>query len=528
MEIFLNPYIALFVIIAVGIAVGKISIMGISLDTSAVIFIAFIFGHFGVIMPSIIQKIGLIFFIYSVGIQAGPGFFESFKKHGLKLIVLSAIVVGSGAILTLLSSYAFNIKKELVVGIFTGALTSTPGLAAAIESTKSPLASIGYGIAYPFGVLGVILFVKFVNKFLRVDVQKEEAKYQQEIISDHPMLINKNYVVENPNVFGKSIDEIKIRSMTSTNVSRVLHGEQAFTPTLDTILTEGDIIKVVGTESDLKNIEILIGKETDRQISLGKKFVVKPFLVSNKEVVNKSFVQLALFTKYNATATSIRRSGINIAPNAHTKIRFGDKIMIACSEDDLKAVSNLFGDDRKVLVELDFLPVSIGIIIGILVGMISIPLGDGAFKLGLTGGVLLSSLILSKIGKTGNLIWNIAGESNQMLRKLGLLLFLTSVGTNAGEHIVETILNNGYELLIVGAIITFFPMFIATIIGHYFYKLNFLTLIGALTGSMTSTPALSSIDSLIESNAPKIAYANVYPFALVLIIVFSQVLAKIL
>ena len=177
MEIFLNPYVALFVIIAVGIAVGKISIQGISLDTSAVIFIAFIFGHFGVIMPSIIQKIGLIFFIYSVGIQAGPGFFESFKKHGLKLIVLSAIVVGSGAILTLLSSYAFNIEKELVVGIFTGALTSTPGLAAAIESTKSPLASIGYGIAYPFGVLGVILFVKFVNKFLRVDVQKEEAKY---------------------------------------------------------------------------------------------------------------------------------------------------------------------------------------------------------------------------------------------------------------------------------------------------------------------------------------------------------------
>jgi putative transport protein len=201
--------------------------------------------------------------------------------------------------------------------------------------------------------------------------------------------------------------------------------------------------------------------------------------------------------------------------------------MIACAEDDMKGVSELFGDNRKRFIELDFLPISVGIIIGVLIGMIAIPFGDYEFKLGLTGGVLISSIILSKIGKTGNILWNVSGESNQLLRKLGLIFFLAAVGTNAGGNIVETIRSNGYELFLVGVIITILPMIIATLVGHYIYKVNFLTLIGALTGSMTSTPALSSVDSLTDSNAPKVAYATVYPFALVILIVFTQLLVKL-
>ncbi len=527
MEIFLTPFVAFFVIVAFGIAIGNINVKGISLDTSAVIFVAFIFGYFGVEMPSIIQKLGLIFFIYSVGIQAGPGFFDSFKKQGLKLIVLTSIVIGSAALLTVGAVVVLDIPIDLAVGIFTGALTSTPGLAAAIDSTKSTVTSIGYGISYPFGVLGVILFVKVIDKFLKVDISKEEAKYTEEITSDFPKLMNKNYVVENPNVFGKTIGELNIRSMTGTNVSRVFQNDATFTPTASTILNQGDIIKAVGTEKDLEKIEILIGDKTDKQISLGKTFVVKSILVTKKNVVNQSFAELSLFTKFNATATSIRRSGIDIVPTAFTKVKYGDKIMIACSEDDIKQVSDLFGDNKKHLVELDFFPISVGIIIGVLIGMITIPIGTYNFKLGLTGGVLISSLILSKIGRTGNILWNVAGESNQLLRKLGLIFFLTSVGTNAGQNIIATLQDNGYQLFIVGICITLIPMIIATLVGYYLYKINFLTLIGALTGSMTSTPALSSVDSITDSNAPKIAYATVYPFALVLLIVFTQIMVKL-
>lgn len=527
MDIFLTPYVAFFVIVACGMLVGKVSIKGISLESSAVIFVAFVFGYFGVEIPEIIQKIGLIFFIYSVGIQAGPGFFESFQQQGIKLIILAGIVITSAAVLTTGSVYLFEIPIDLAVGIFTGALTSTPGLAAAIDSTKSTMASIGYGVAYPFGVLGVIIFVKVINRFFRIDIKREEERYMDEIASDHPELTNRNYIVENPNIFGKTIGQLKIRSMTNTNISRVFEHGTTHTPTADTILNKGDIVKAVGTEADLKKIELLIGSETDQKIPLGKKFIVKPFLVTNKDVVNKSFSELALFTNFNATATSIRRSGIDITPTAHTKVRFGDKIMIACAEDDMKGVSELFGDNRKRFIELDFLPISVGIIIGVLIGMIAIPFGDYEFKLGLTGGVLISSIILSKIGKTGNILWNVSGESNQLLRKLGLIFFLAAVGTNAGGNIVETIRSNGYELFLVGVIITILPMIIATLVGHYIYKVNFLTLIGALTGSMTSTPALSSVDSLTDSNAPKVAYATVYPFALVILIVFTQLLVKL-
>ncbi|MGD8780688.1 MAG: TrkA C-terminal domain-containing protein [Ignavibacteria bacterium] len=527
METFLNPYIAFFIIVGLGIALGNISIKGISFDSSAVIFVAFLFGYLGVEMPEIIQKLGLIFFIYSVGIQAGPGFFESFKKQGLKLIILSATVVGSAALLAIGFSLGLDIPIDLAVGIFTGALTSTPGLAAAIDSTKSTVSSIGYGIAYPFGVLGVILFVKVIGNFFKVDYKKEENKYTEEIKSDFPQLVNKNYVVENPNIFGKTVGELKIRSMTNTNISRVFQYGNTFTPTASTVLNQGDIIKAVGTENDLKKIELLIGKGTDQKISLGKKFIVKSVLVTKKDVVNKSFAELSLFTKYNATATSIRRSGIDIAPTAHTKVKYGDKIMIACAEEDMKHVADLFGDNKKHLVELDFFPISVGIILGVLIGMISIPLGSYSFKLGLTGGILISSLILSKIGKTGRILWNVAGESNQLLRKLGLIFFLTAVGTNAGQHIETTLNDNGYILFIVGIVITIIPMIIAVLLGHYVYKINFLTLIGALTGSMTSTPALSSVDSLTDSNAPKVAYATVYPFALVLLIIFTQIMVKL-
>lgn len=526
MEIITVSYIAFFVILAIGIALGNISYKGISLDTSAIIFVALIFGHLGVKLPPLIQQIGLIFFIYSVGIQAGPGFFDSFKKQGLNQIFLTVVVMVSAGALTVVFALMLELPLDLMTGIFTGALTSTPGLAAAIESTGSHAASIGYGIAYPFGVLGVILFVKLIGKFFGVDFRNEEKKYNEAITADYPKPMNKNFIVENPKVFGKTVGELNIRSMTGTNISRVFHEGVTTTPRFDTVLHKGDVIKAVGSEEDLEKIKILIGSETDKQIPLGKRFIVKSLLVSNKEVVNKSFAELGLFSKYNVTATSIRRAGIDITPTANTKIRFGDKIMVACAENALEAVSALFGDNQKKLSELDLLPISLGILIGVLLGHITIPVAGFEFSLGLTGGVLIASIILSKIGKTGPLLWNVSGTTNQLLRKLGLVFFLAAVGTSAGENLVATVNENGFQLLLVGAVITMVPMILVIIIGHFFFKINFLTLLGTLTGSMTSTPALSAIDDMSDSDAPRVAYATVYPFALVLIVVLSQLIAK--
>ncbi len=525
MEILQNEYVAFFAIVALGILLGKISIGGISLDISAIIFVALLFGHYGVEMPDILQKIGLIFFIYSVGIQAGPVFFESFKKDGLRLILVAALAVISGAVTASLLAYFMNIDFKLAVGLFAGAMTSTPGLAAAIESTNSTLASIGYGIAYPFGVLAVILFVKISPKLFGVSVKEEEINYEEEAKAEFPQLINKNFEVENKNIFGKTLGELKLRTMTHTNISRLLHNGNAFTPSASSVLNEGDILKAVGTENDLKKVSMLIGKETQELIPLSKSYVIQPILVTNDNVVNKSLLELGLFEQYEATATSIRRSGIDISPSANTKLMFGDKVKIACNEQNLLNVKKLFGDNTKRLRDLDFLPVSLGILIGVLIGKLEIPLFGIDFSLGLTGGVLMAAIILSRIGKTGHILWNVSGSSNQLLRKLGLIFFLVSVGTDAGGNLVDTIQNGGLTFFAAGAVITILPMLITMIVGRYFLKINFLTLIGALTGSMTSTPALSAVDPLTDSNGPKIAYATVYPFALVLIIICTQIMS---
>ncbi len=525
MELLTQTHVAFFVIVAAGIALGRLKIKGISLDLSAVIFVALFFGHLGVRMPEILQKVGLILFMFSVGIQAGPGFFESFRKSGKILIALAFVVIASGALMTLLMAWIYDIDYKMAVGLFTGALTSTSGLAAAVESTHSPATSIGFGIAYPFGIIGVILFARLSPKIFKIDVPAEERRFEAEIQSDNPPLVSRNFVVENPNIFGKTLQEIDLRGLTRTTISRIVKQGEIVRAEATTRLEQGDRVRAVGTQDNLKRLTYLIGRETSEEIPLRGKNTVRRFLVTNKEVINKSLRTLALLQNYNATVTTIRRSGIDISPRATSKLRFGDKLIVTLPEENAGRIGELLGDSRKKMNELDFLPIALGILLGILLGEISIPLFSGIdLKLGLTGGVLISALVLSKIGKTGSIVWNVSGSANMFLRKLGLIMFLAVIGTHAGEHLAETIQTSGLKYFISGVAITLVPMILSVVLGYYILKMNFLSLIGSLTGSMTSTPALSAVEPITDTNAPQIAYATVYPFALVLLIIVSQLL----
>ncbi len=523
-------YFALFLIICLGILAGRIKIKGISLDVSAVIFIALIFGHLGITLPDAFQKIGLLLFIYSVGIQAGPGFFSSFQKSGRKLIIIAVILVVAGAITTIAITSLFGIDTKLAVGLFAGALTSTPGLAAAIESIGNEyahLASIGYGIAYPFGVIGVILYMNFIPYLFKINIKKQEENYKNELKEEYPEIIYNHFVVENPNVDGKTIAELKIRSMTEATVSRILHQGETILPKASTILHKGDLIRAVGTKKALQKIHYLIGPESDKVIKLQNRSEIQWIIATNKKIINKTLGELRLFENYGATITRIRRSGIDIQPNPSSHIRFGDKLLVAC-QGNIEEVSELLGNEIKKLHETDILPIALGIVLGILAGMIEIPLPGGInFKLGLTGGVLTSALLVSRLGKTGPVLWNISGPANQLIRQFGLLFFLAAVGTDAGANLVETISNYGAKPFVAGAIITILPLLIATFAGKLFFKMNFLRLLGALTGGMTSTPGLTAIDSVTESDAPSIAYATVYPIAMVVLIICIQILGRI-
>lgn len=533
----LKDYLVLFLIIALGMAAGNITIKGFNFDVSAVIFVAILvgwaFNAAGVpfSMPKIVENIGLILFIYTIGIQAGPSFFDAFRSQGKKLVGLTLLIITVGGIVTMTCEYFSGVDMVMGVGLFNGAMTSTPGLAAAIESASGvggvdPAdASIGYGIAYPFGVIGVVLFVKLSYKLFRIDIKKEEEKYRNEITANAPQLIGRNFIVTNENVDGKNLKQLKLRFMTKANVSRIVRKDgQMIAPESDEKLYMGDMIRAVGTEDALERMEVLVGKRTDAEIPSSGMVEVRWYLVTNKPIVGKAIVELNLMENFKATAVRIRRSGIEIAPHPSTQLRYGDKILVSSSKGNVKGLSDLFGDSMKQLSSTSFMPIALGIILGVLVGSISLPLFGMDFSLGLTGGTLLTALFLSYKGKTGPVIWAINGHSNALLRQLGLLMFLTPVGIKAGENIVETLEGYGLGLFGIGMLITMIPMIIATLIGYFMMKINFLTLMGTLTGGMTSTPGLSSVDSLTETDAPQVAYAAVYPFALVAIIIMSQIL----
>ncbi|BDD04609.1 aspartate:alanine exchanger family transporter [Aureibacter tunicatorum] len=523
-SLFHTEYFALFMIISIGILIGRIEVKGISLDVSAVIFVALLFGHFGITISPIFKTIGLLLFILTIGIQAGPGFFDSFKSNGLKLVMIAGLIVISGATTATLLALLMDVDLKYAVGIFSGALTSTPGLAAAIEATKgSSEASIGYGIAYPFGVIGVILFVRLSPKIFKIDLKKEAEKFRNESSSNFPKLFKVNFIVENERIFGKTLKDLDLRRMTGANVSRVKHGEEIFVPMPDTVLHEGDRLRLVGSKDAIQRSEHLIGRVIEEEIPKSDSFDVDWVLVTNKAVVNKTLAQLALLENYNATITRIRRAGIDITATPNSQIKFGDKLMVVSNRTNTASVRKFLGDEPKKLNGVDFLPIAASLVLGIILGKVDIPLFGSSFKLGLTGGVLIVSLLLSRLGKTGPIIWNVSGPVNATLRQFGLLLFLAAVGTSAGTSLMETIASQGPKLFLIGFAATMVPMVLSIMLGYYVFKVNFLSLLGALTGGMTSTPGLSALDPMTDSNAPSIAYATVYPFAMVILIICAQI-----
>ncbi len=523
-----EEYVVLFLIISLGLILGNIKLKNFSLDVSGVILVALLLGHFGFHVPPAFQTVGLLFFIYTIGMQAGPGFFDGFRRHGRQLVGVCLLLIVAAVGVTTACSLWLGINPKLGVGIFNGALTSTPGLAAAIDITGSPLTSIGYGLAYPVGAILAILTIHLLPQLFRTDMKHHDKTYLDGLAEEYPVVSNRNLRVENNNIDGKTIKELRVRNMTGAVISRVRHEGNVFTPDADTRLHVGDVVKVVGTSEAIDRACLMIGPLADDELPLADPYDVNWVLVTNKKVIGRTLQSLNLTAWYGAVITRIRRSGIVLSPGPGTTLRFGDKVLLACSREQMPTVMKRLGNDEKKLSETDFLPISLGILIGILLGQVAIPVfGLFEFSLGLTGGVLVTALLLSRIGKTGPFIWSISGPGNQLLRKLGLLMFLAAVGTNAGAQLVETLGAHGWKLLVVAVLVACLPMLVAALIGHKVLRMNFATLLGVIAGSMTSTPGLAAADARTSTDAAAVAYATVYPMALVLMIVGSQVLAAL-
>lgn len=527
-ELLKSSYFALFLIVALGFMLGRIKVKGVSLDVSAVIFIALLFGHYGVFIPKELGNFGLVLFIFTIGIQAGPGFFDSFRSKGKTLIIITMLLIGSASLTAVALKYLCGIDTASVVGLMAGALTSTPGLAVAIDSTASPLASIAYGIAYPFGVIGVILFVKLLPKIMRVDLEKEARTLDAERKSKFPEMETCLFKVTNDAVFGKTLAELRFSNMTGAIISRMKSNGHILIPMGITQLSQNDCVQCVGTKEALSQAELLLGEREEGELPLADTQDIQSLLLTNKKVVGKQLRELRLHQNFGCTVTRVRRSGIDLTPSENLELKFGDKLMVVGEKEGLNGFACMIGNNAKLLSDTDFFPIAMGIVLGVIFGKLNISLGENiSFSPGLTGGVLIVALILSAVGKTGPIIWSMSGPSNQLLRQLGLLLFLAEVGTSAGKTLVATFQTSGLLLFGVGAAITVIPMLVAVIVGKLIFKISMLDLLGTITGGMTSTPGLAAADSMVDSNIPSVAYATVYPIAMVFLIMFIQVIAAV-
>ncbi|MFA9557799.1 aspartate:alanine exchanger family transporter [Evansella sp. AB-rgal1] len=523
-----EPLILIFVILLLGSIVGQIKVKGLNLGASGVLLVAMVFGHYGYNIPPIVQNLGLGLFIVAVGLQAGPRFFRMMKSSGIVFGIIGLIIVGIAVVTTIIVSKIFNLSAPLSIGLMTGALTSTPGLAAALQATNDPIASVGYGIAYPFGVLAVVLFVQLLPKLLKVDIEKDLKRTVGPVrhkSSPSSMMIK----VENKDMHKRTLKELKLNRNSSVVISKVVRGDRSFLGRNDTVLLLGDEIIVVGFKDDLQKLKEFVGSEVSAKIEYKDNLTIKRITVEADELIGKNLREIKLRATHGVNVTRVERGGFEFNQNPSWRFERGDIITVVGSERRLKEVEKLFGTRYHTETHVHLLSLSLILLIGILVGMIPIHIpGLGSMTLGVAGGPLFVAIIVSHFGKLGPIHARFYQPANRVIGDIGLVLFLAGAGTTAGNGIVEVVVNEGFGLVIGGSLITLTPIIGGFLIAKKMFRLSIIHSLGALCGGMTSTPGLGACNNLIDSDDAAIAYAAAYPFALIFVALSAQLLALVL
>lgn len=521
-----HQIVLLLLIISLGFLFGRIRLFGFSLEASGILFIAMLFGHFGFTLNSDFQMLGLLLFIYAIGLQAGPSFLNMTKKHGKQLYFLVFLLISISALLTLGLAWFWQIDNSLAIGLFAGAMTSTPGLAAAQEATHSALTSTGYGVAYPFGVIGVILFVKLLPYMFRVNIAQEEQAFRESQQQGDTKVVSKFILITNKELDGKTLHELNFSDSIGAVVSRIMCEGKVIVPGGETVLHVGDIVRLIGSAAKLQSAIPYLGKITDEQNFETSHFESRRFVVTNKNIIDKTVAELNLSAVYQANITRIRRGGMEFIGEAHHRLQWGDRVRVAGEAAHMEELKQLFGDEMKKLETGDIFSILTGILLGIVFGLIPFSIGKIiSFNFGLTGGVLLAGLVLSNRGKIGPVIWQVPVPIINFMRDFGLTLFLAVVGVKSGAHVLEIIQIQGLKLLFAGALLTLLPMAIVALIARMKYKMLLIELFGLLSGGMTSTPGLAVSTGMTTVQRPLVIYATVYPFAMILMMVWTKVLA---
>ncbi|MEW5292105.1 putative transporter [Escherichia coli] len=536
----------LALVAVVGLFIGNVKFRDIGLGIGGVLFGGIIVGHFvsqaGMTLSSdmlhVIQEFGLILFVYTIGIQVGPGFFASLRVSGLRLNLFAVLIVIIGGLVTAILHKLFDIPLPVVLGIFSGAVTNTPALGAGqqiLRDLGTPMEMVdqmgmSYAMAYPFGICGILFTMWMLRVIFRVNVETEAQQHESSRTNGGALIKTINIRVENPNLHDLAIKDVPILNGDKIICSRLKREETLKVPSPDTIIQLGDLLHLVGQPADLHNAQLVIGQEVDTSLSTkGTDLRVERVVVTNENVLGKRIRDLHFKERYDVVISRLNRAGVELVASGDISLQFGDILNLVGRPSAIDAVANVLGNAQQKLQQVQMLPVFIGIGLGVLLGSIPVfvPGFPAALKLGLAGGPLIMALILGRIGSIGKLYWFMPPSANLALRELGIVLFLSVVGLKSGGDFVNTLVNGeGLSWIGYGALITAVPLITVGILARMLAKMNYLTMCGMLAGSMTDPPALAFANNLHPtSGAAALSYATVYPLVMFLRIITPQLLA---
>lgn len=534
-----NPLLLLFAVAAIGYPLGRIKFRGGSLGVAAVLFTGLAIGslHPDLKLPEIIYLLGLVLFVYTVGLASGRGFFASFRRRGLRdnSLVLGVLIIG--AVLAFAAHVVLNLKATLTAGLYAGSLTNTPALAAVLESIKSiaPAAAVdqllaepvvAYSVTYPIGVVGMLLTIVLMQRIWKIDYAAEAATLH-DVGATQRRLSNRTIKVTQPAAIGVPIHEILRSHHWDVVFGRMRHGDQLSLPHGWSMLAADDLITAVGSNEDLDQVTEFLGEQSAAQLDLDRtQLDFRRVFVSNQKIVGHRLRDLNLPQQFGAVLTRVRRGDVEFVPNGDTVLELGDRVRILTRRENMDAVVAFLGDSYRAVSEIDILSFSLGLALGLLVGLIPIPLPGGvSFKLGFAGGPLIVALILGARERTGPLVWSLPYSANMTLRQIGLVMFLAGIGTRSGYAFVTTFMQGGgLAIFIAGAMITCVAALSMLWLGYRLLKIPMSVLIGMLAGLQTQPAVLGFAIEQADNDLPNIGYATVYPIATIGKIVLAQLL----
>lgn len=533
------------VVVFIGILLGKIKVAGVSLGMTWILFVGIILSHFGMRMDPqalhFLKEFGLILFVFSVGLQVGPGFFSSFKKGGMTLNLLATMIVILGVVTTYIIYKLTGLDATVMVGILSGAVTNTPGLGAAQQAyfdmtgNEGAQIAMGYAVAYPLGVIGIILAIILVRYIFRIRLDKETEEVESKMGEKASYATHVSILVKNPGLIGKEIREVAGLINKKFVISRVLGCDGALkVATSTTRLQEDDRLFVIIAEQDVEAIVAFLGMQIEMEQSdwarLDENMVSRRILITRSEINGKTLGQLHLRGGFGVNVTRVNRAGVDLVASPALELQMGDRVMVVGPEKNIANVEKRLGNSLRRLREPNLVPIFLGIALGILLGSIPFvfPAIPQPVKLGLAGGPLIVAILISRFGPHFKLVTYTTMSANLMLREIGISLFLACVGLDAGTGFVETVQNGGYAWIGYGFIITFVPLMLVGLVARMIYKINYFTLMGLIAGSTTDPPALAYANSIAGNDMPAVGYATVYPLTMFLRVLTAQMLILML